>query len=201
MEPLALISEPTAAASLMHPERGAILERFHEPGSATSVARAMGWPRQRVGYHVRLLEKQGLLEHVEDRKAGNCTERILQASARCYTIAPAALGALAARPDRIADRFSSAYLVARAARIVDDVGRLRELAESDGKKLATMTLETTIAFESPRAQYQFARELEAQVRRLIERFHRPDQESAREFDLTMMAHPRLEPEPDPGAKQ
>lgn len=201
MEPLALISDPNAAASLMHPERGAILERFREPGSATSVARMMGSPRQRVGYHVRLLERQGLLEHVENRKAGNCTERILRASARCYTIAPSALGALAARPDRIADRFSSAYLVARAARIVDDVGRLRELAEADGKKLATLTLESKIAFESPRAQYEFARELESQVRRLVERFHRPDQKSAREFELTLMAHPRLDPEPDRGAMQ
>lgn len=201
MQELALISDPGAAACLMHAERAAILERFREPGSATSVARVLGWPRQRVGYHVRLLEKLGLLEHLEDRKAGNCVERIMQASARCYSIAPSALGTLGAQPDQIADRFSSAYLVARAARIVDEVGRLRELARSDDKKLATLTLETKIAFESPRAQYEFARELEAQLRRLIERFHRPEQESAREFELTCLAHPRLEPETDQGAKQ
>ncbi len=201
MDLLGLIEDPAAAAALMHGERAAILERFREPGSATSVARLLDWPRQRVGYHVRVLERLGLLEHVEDRKAGNCVERILQASARCYAIAPSALGELAARPEQIADRFSSAYLVARAADIADQVGRLRELAQAEQKKLATLTLETRIAFESPRAQYRFARELETQVRRLIERYHRPDLEGSREFDLTCLAHPRTQPDRIEGTRQ
>ncbi len=154
-----------------------------------------------MGYHVRRLEQVGLLEHLEDRKAGNCVERILRASARCYAIAPSALGDLAANPERIADRFSSAYLVARAAQIADQVGRLRAMAEADDKKLATLTLETQIAFESPRAQYQFARELETQVRELIERYHRPDLEASREFELTCLAHPRAASDPTTGTRQ
>ncbi len=201
MQNIALIEDRAAAACLLHDERGTILERFREPGSATSVARALGWPRQRVGYHVRVLEKQGLLEHVEDRKAGNCTERILRASARCYAIAPAALGDLGAAPERIADRFSSAYLVARATRVAADVGRLRELAAAADKKLATLTLEARIAFESPRAQYGFARELESRVRELVARYHRPEVESAREFELSCLAHPACPPEPDRGESQ
>lgn len=190
MQELSLIEDPAAAACLMHAERAAILEAFREPGSATSVARALKQPRQRVGYHVRLLERLGLLKHVEDRRAGNCVERILRASARCYAIAPSALGGLAANPERIADRFSSAYLVARAAQIADEVGRLRELARADEKKLGTLTVETRVAFEGPRAQYQFARELETQLRALVERYHRPDLETSREFELTCLAHPR-----------
>ena len=97
MQELALIEDPAAAACLMHAERAAILERFREPGSATTVARSLGWPRQRVGYHVRLLERLGLLKHVKDRKAGNCVERVLQSSARCYAVASSALGGLSMR--------------------------------------------------------------------------------------------------------
>jgi hypothetical protein len=47
-------------------------------------------PRQQVGYHLRALEQAGLVELVEERRKGNCIERIVRAAACSYVISPEA---------------------------------------------------------------------------------------------------------------
>ncbi|MDJ0655234.1 MAG: helix-turn-helix domain-containing protein [Xanthomonadales bacterium] len=196
MESLSVVENPDAAACLLNSERAAIVRALREPGSASSVARHLGWPRQRVGYHVRKLEQAGLLNHIEDRRARNCVERILQASARCYALSPRVLGDLGVEPEKISDRFSSAYLIACASAAARDVSILREQARAVGKKLATLTAQTHIAFASPRDQYLFARELEAALGELVERYHKPDAPGARTMDVALLAHPHLENKDD-----
>jgi hypothetical protein len=110
-------------------------------------------------YHLRELEKHGLIEQLEERKKGNCVERIVRATARHYLISPEALGNLASDPGQIQDRFSSTYLVAVAARAIRDLAVLRTRAEKAGKKLATFTLETNVRFASAADQHAFAEEL------------------------------------------
>ena len=44
------------------------------------MGRDLGLSRQKVNYHLRALEDAGLVEHVEDRRRGNCTERIVRAT-------------------------------------------------------------------------------------------------------------------------
>lgn len=181
------------AQCLLHPDRGAILAALREPGSAASVARQLGTPRQKVAYHVRKLEQSGLLRHVADRRAGNCTERLLQATARHYAIDPALLGDVGLDPGQLEDRFSSAYQVASATAVATTTARLREAARAAGQKLATLTLETDIALATPRDQYRFARDFEAALRELVARYHRPGPD-ARSIRLSAYAHPAIEQE-------
>ena len=75
---LQVIRNPQAAASAFDPARLAILDRLGEPTSAAAVARETGIPRQKVNYHLKLLETQGLVEFVEERRKGNCVERIIR---------------------------------------------------------------------------------------------------------------------------
>jgi len=58
------------------------------------LARKLGLPRQRLNYHLRALEDAGLVELVEERRKGNCFERLLRATARSFVISPEALGVL-----------------------------------------------------------------------------------------------------------
>ena len=39
------------------------------------LAAAIGLPRQKVNYHLRALERHGLVELVQERRKGNVTER------------------------------------------------------------------------------------------------------------------------------
>ena len=83
-----------------------------------------GLPRQQVSYHVRELEHAGLVTFVEERRKGNCVERVVQAAARSYVVSPAALGSLGSTPAEQRDTFSIGYLVGLAARAIRDLAWL-----------------------------------------------------------------------------
>ena len=136
-----LLNEAEQAAAALHPIRSRLLECFREPLSAAEAARQVDMPRQRIGHHVRLLLRLGLLHEVGQRRRGAFTERLLQTTARAWAISPRALGAIGMAPDDIRDEFSSQYLAATASRTLRDVARLRELAEAQGKRVATLTVE------------------------------------------------------------
>ena len=78
----AALHRPGQAAALLDPQRVALLRALMDgPDSASGLARRFSLPRQRVNYHLRLLEREGLLELVETRRRRNCWERVLRATA------------------------------------------------------------------------------------------------------------------------
>ncbi len=183
-----------AASTLLDPSRLRILTALREPDSSAGVARALRLPRQRVGHHVRALEAAGLLTCVGERKKRNCVERLLQATARAYVLAPRLLGELGLSADEVRDRFSSTYLLAAASRVIEEVGALRPRAEAAGKKLPTLTLQTEVRFASARSQNEFLEELLAAFSELVARHHRPDAPGGRSFRISLLGHPALAPE-------
>lgn len=191
-----LVDEAAPAAALLSPLRRRILELLREPDSAAGVARELGLPRQRVNYHVRALEKQGLLEPMGQRNRGNCTERLVRATARHYLIAPQAVGALAADPDALRDRFSAGYLAALAGSAIRDLARLEGEAEDAGRKLPTLSLQTEVRFASPSHRKAFAEELTSALARLARKYHQEDAPGGRTFRLFLGAYPSPAPAPE-----
>jgi len=191
---LSVIHDPRRAAVLLDPLRLKLLERLAEPNSASGLARRLRLPRQKVNYHLRELEKAGLVKLVEERRKGNCIERVVRATAITYIIDPAALGKLAADPSRVRDRFSSAYLVAVAARAIRELAALRAGAEKAGKKLATMTLETEVRFASAEARNAFSEELTNAIADLTAKYHDEKSPGGRRFRFFAGAHPTLKKE-------
>ncbi len=188
---LALVQDAHSAAAMLDPLRLRLLGELRQPDSASGLARRLRLPRQKLNYHLRELEKRHLVELVEERRRGNCTERILRATARAYLISPEALGPLAADPEKIQDRFSSAYLVAMAARTIREVGALRSRAERAGKKLATLTLEADVRFASAADRNAFAEELAAQVAGLASKYHQEDAPGGRSFKFVIAGFPAI----------
>lgn len=198
---VAWVDAGSDARAALHPLRAQILRRLVEPASAAGVARDLGLPRQKVNYHLRVLEDADLVELVEERRVGNCTERLLRARAEAFVIAPGALGDLAPDPARIQDRFSSAYLMAVAAKALQDLGELTAAAERAGKKLPTLTLETEVRFASPESQRRFAEELAEAVRTIAARHHDDRAEQGRTFRFFVGGYPGRTPpleRPDSG---
>ncbi|MEW9533456.1 winged helix-turn-helix domain-containing protein, partial [Microbispora sp. NPDC049125] len=76
MESVAVIVDAAAAEVSLDPVRARLLAELAEPGSATTLAARVGLPRQKVNYHLRALERHGLVELVEERRKGNMTERV-----------------------------------------------------------------------------------------------------------------------------
>ncbi len=188
---LECVREPERAAALLHPLRRRILERLRSPDSASGLARRLRLPRQQVNYHLRELEEEGFVELVEERRKGNCIERVVRASARAYLISPETLGGLTADPGEFRDRFSSAYQVAVAARAIQDLGILRERADRAGKRLSTFTLQSEIRFASPADRRAFAEELTAEIARLVSAYHDETARGGRRFNLFLGSYPTI----------
>lgn len=188
-----LVERPRGAAALLHPLRRRLLESLREPDSASGLSRRLGLPRQKINYHLRTLESAKLVELVEERRKGNCTERIVRARARSYLISPAALGGLTADPDQIEDRFSASYLLAVAGRAIADLTELQPRAVAAGKKLPTLTIQTEIRFATPAARKEFSEELAAAIARLVARHHDEKAPGGRRFRFFVGAYPAAAP--------
>jgi len=187
--PVEVITGADRAALILQKTRRELLTRLAEPDSAAGLARRLGLPRQRLNYHLRELEREGLVACVEERRKGNCTERVMQATAKAYIISPGAIGALAPAADVAHDRSSAAYLAAAAARAIQDVTALDARARREGRRLATLTLDGEIRFASAAARAAFAEELSAALATLIARYHDEHTPHGRRFSLLTMVHP------------
>lgn len=191
---VAVIEDPAAAEVSLDPIRVRLLAALAEPGSATTLAARVGLPRQKVNYHLRALEKHGLVELVEERRKGNVTERVLRATASSYVISPMALAAVAPDPDRSSDRLSARWLLALAARLVKDVGSLITGADKAKKRVATFAMEGEIRFASVRDRAAFAEELATAVTGLVGKYHDESADGGRKHRLVVAVHPSAEGE-------
>jgi DNA-binding transcriptional ArsR family regulator len=186
---MAVVRDTARAAHLIDPMRVRLLEKLAEPGSASSLARDLGLPRQRLNYHLRELEKAGLVELVEERRKGNCVERLVKATARSYLISPEVLGALGRTPEEQQDRFSASYLMAAAGRLLHDLSEADAKASASRKRVATLTLEADIRFASADSRAAFAEELSAAVAQLVAKYHDDTIPGGRTTHLMIGAYP------------
>jgi DNA-binding transcriptional ArsR family regulator len=184
-----VIEDPAAAAVALDPVRARLLAELKAPGSASTLAPRVGLPRQKINYHLRLLESHGLVKQVEERRWGGLTERFVQATADSYVVSPAAMGHAACDPGKSRDRLSARYLVALAARLVREVAALARRADETGKRLATLALDTEVRFRSPADRAAFTEELTAAVAALVARYHDEHARGGRWHRLVVAAHP------------
>ncbi|MEV0395780.1 ArsR/SmtB family transcription factor [Polymorphospora rubra] len=191
MHDVAVIADPAAAEVSLDPVRARLLAALAEPGSATSLAAGVGLTRQKINYHLRALERHGLIELVEERRKGNCTERVMRATAASYVISPTALAAVAPDPGRSPDRLSARWMLALAARLVREVGELITGADAAKKRLATFAIDSEVRFASAADRAAFAEELTEAVTHLLAKYHARDTEGGRDHRLILALHPSL----------
>ena len=186
---LEVIDDPAAAVVALDPLRARLLAGLAEPASASALAERFALPRQKISYHLRILEEHGLVAEVGRRRWGGLTERVLHATAAAYVVSPGALGEAAGDPERIADRLSARYLIALAARAVREVAALARRADQAGRRLPTLALDTEIRFRSAAERAAFTSDLAAAVTTLVSRYHDAGAPGGRSHRLVVVAHP------------
>ncbi|MEV6226811.1 helix-turn-helix domain-containing protein [Saccharopolyspora shandongensis] len=191
MHDVAVIDDPAAAEASLDPVRARLLAELSEPGSATTLAQQVGLTRQKVNYHLRELERHGLVELVEERRKGNFTERVLRATAVSYVISPSVLAAVEPDPERSRDRQSARWLLAVAARLVRDVGELIAGAAKVRKRLATFAIDGEVRFASAADRAAFAEELSGAVTSLISKYHDESAADGRAHRIVVAVHPTV----------
>src|SRR5918992_1301484 len=160
---VAVIADPVAAEVSLDPVRARLLAALAEPASATSLAAAAGLSRQQANYHLRALERHGLVELAE--------------------VAP--------DPDRAPDQASARWMLALAARLVREVGELITRSSAARKRIATFAIDTEIRFASATDRAAFARELGDTVSDLVAKYHDQQAEGGREHRLVAALHPSI----------
>ena len=189
MVDLRVIDDPASASVALDPVRSRLLSELRTPASAATLAGRMGLPRQKVNYHLRTLEKHGLVQEDSTKRWGGLTERRLVATASSYVVSPGALGPVAADPARGMDQLSASYLVALAARVVREVGQLLRKSEELNKRLATLSIDTEVRFRSAEDRAAFSSELTAAVAALVSRYHDESAPGGRRHRLFIGAYP------------
>jgi DNA-binding transcriptional ArsR family regulator len=184
---LRYVEEPEKVRMALSPIRRRLLELLREPSSATQLAAELELPRQRVNYHLRELEKAGLVELVEQRQRRGFTERILRARPGAFVVDPAVMTTAESRAmNRIHDQFAAEHLVEVASGTVRDVARMQARADDAGKRLLTFTLEADVRFAEPGDVHRFTDALTEAVRRTVAAFDSP---GGRPYRLVAAGHP------------
>ncbi|WAU80402.1 winged helix-turn-helix domain-containing protein [Streptomyces sp. Qhu-G9] len=187
-----VIEDPAAAVASLDPIRSRLLaELAGGPASAAMLAGKVGLPRQKVNYHLKELERHGLVELAGERRKGNVTERLMRATAASYVISPLALAAVQPDPDRFRDHLSARWLLALGARLVRDVGSLITGAAKAHKRLATYALDGEVRFASAADRAAFIQELTVGVGALIRKYDAADAEGGRDHRIVVAVHPTV----------
>jgi DNA-binding transcriptional ArsR family regulator len=183
----ALIEDAARALLALSPLKRQLLEALREPGSAASLSKRLGLPRQQLGYHLRALEAAGLVRLVEQRRRRGFVERVLVAAAEAFVLDPGLLGG--ARANAAQDRHAADHLVASAGAVVREVTRMRAAAESKDQRLLKLTIETDVGFERPQDFEDFSAALARAVAELAARY--PLGPDRRGYHLLVGAHPAV----------
>jgi DNA-binding transcriptional ArsR family regulator len=193
---LAVIREPGQALALLDPERRRLVEALAQgPDSASGLARRLGEKRQRLNYHLRVLEAAGLVELAEERNRGNVMERVLRLTARRFVLDPGAVGKLAeSEPAETGDRFSGTYLLALAARVVREMADLLERAATRRARLATASVNTMVRLGRPADFEALVRDLTGAVAKVVAQYH-TERGEGRWFRVIAGAYPGPVPAP------
>ncbi|MFE3291506.1 ArsR/SmtB family transcription factor [Rhodococcus sp. NPDC059234] len=196
---VAVIEEPAAAGASLDPIRSRILGALAEPGSAAMLAGRLGLPRQKINYHLKELERHGLVELVEERRKGNVTERVYRATAASYVISPSVLAAVSPDPSRSPDQLSARWLLALGSRLVQEVGSLLTGATRAKRRVATFGIDAHVRFASAADRASFADELAQTVASLVSRYHDESATGGRSHRVIVGLHQIPDPQPGPTA--
>lgn len=190
-QPVHVVEDIEALQVLGHPLRVRILEALREPGSAATVAREVGETRQKVNYHLKELERVGLVAPVGERRSGNFIETLYEAVGRSLLISPRVAWSDPRRVDVLRQQHSLERLVMVGGQLERDAISLLDRAAFDGEQIASAAVEADVHFADERDRAVFLDEYLEKVRELCDRY------GSREglpYRIVLAAHPLTETE-------
>ena len=163
-----VIESPEQAMALLNPLRAEILSRLVEPASAAEVARAINEIPQRVNYHLKALEKVGLVRRVGSRQVRNLVEVLYLAVARTYVLSEG-LNWGGNTVQQIKDQGALSHLVQTAERIKRDALLLMERSDRE-EEIPSATLDTSVQLASAEQRSAFVEEYVQLVNQLVKKY-------------------------------
>jgi DNA-binding transcriptional ArsR family regulator len=189
---VATIEDSEQIGALSHPVRARILESLRAPGTAAGLARQLGRSRQVVGYHLKELERVGLVRPAGERRKGSFIEQLYQATARRFLVSPR----FAADPERLAALFRDQVALAQLSELGERVQRsaaeLIEHAAESGDEIPSASVEAEVRFADESARAAFLSEYVESLKALLAKHGgagRDDRAEGEVFRVAFAAYP------------
>jgi DNA-binding transcriptional ArsR family regulator len=164
------IDDPKALQALSHPLRVRILDALRQPDSAAAVARRLGEARQKVNYHLKELERSGLVVAAGERRSGNFVESLYRSAARTLVLLPRAAWGDPRRLAAMADQVSLENLVTLGERLARDAAVLLDRAAFEAEEIASAAVEAEVRFAGDADRAAFLDEYLAAVGPLLRKY-------------------------------
>ncbi|MFD0698150.1 ArsR/SmtB family transcription factor [Paenibacillus sp. GCM10027628] len=181
------IESPEQATVLLNPLRGEIIAQLMEPASATEVARQLGETAQRINYHLKALEKAGLVQKVGTRQVRNLVEVLFRSIAKTFVLAES----LSMKPEtvqRLKDQSSLAHLITTSERIKRDAMLLMEQSDAN-EVIPSASLELQVHLADEQQRQAFVDEYAAMVQQLVSRYTSTSSEDST-YQVLLTVYPK-----------
>jgi DNA-binding transcriptional ArsR family regulator len=187
-QPLQLLRDPDRLRAALSPVRRRLLERLREPSSASMLAAEFDASRLKLNYPLKALEDAGLITLVEERPRRGFVERVLVACADAFLVDPSVVSERREVAPSAQDRFAADHLIAAAAGVVADVGRMQAAADEEGSRLLTFAIEADVTLARPSDLERYAERLAQAIAAVSQEFNA---ESGRRYRVVAGGHPAL----------
>lgn len=178
------------AAVMMKPLRISMLREMTETRTCQELARTFDLTPQKVYYHVKTMERAGLVTREGERVVNGIAEGFYRARARSYWMSPALVQRLGGRR-AVQDQTSLGILAGHAEEMLEDVAQLAERSAS-GEEVPSLSLGVEIDLPDESARTAFLEELQTTFHELVRRYAKPGvtgRDNRSTFRFTLACYP------------
>jgi DNA-binding transcriptional ArsR family regulator len=193
MQDVLYIENVDQAAALLTPIRIDLLKRLDIPRTCPELAEIFDATPQKIYYHVKALEKAGLVEKIEEHRVRGVVEGVYQAKARSYWLAPQLVGQVGGEKTA-RDQTSLRMLLALAEEMQNDIGHLGQQSEA-GKPIPSLSLSGQIYLPDGERRTAFLEEVGQLFAELARKYGLPPDEAdadlvGKTFNLVLACYPK-----------
>jgi DNA-binding transcriptional ArsR family regulator len=185
-----IVSEPEQAAALLHPFRSEIISLLKEPRSATELSKELNDSAQKVNYHLKALEKVGLVVRAGTRNVRNLVEVLYRSAGKTFLLSDS-LGLTKETIKKLQDQTALAHVLASTEKVKRDAVLLMEQAEKN-EEVPSAFMEMEISLPGVKERQAFLQDYTNMLTELIQKHHDSEQADSRTFHVSMTMYPKPE---------
>ncbi|MDQ5867399.1 MAG: helix-turn-helix domain-containing protein [Chloroflexota bacterium] len=196
MQEVLYIEDVDQAAALLKPQRIEMLKLMDRPRTCVELGKVFGETPQKIYYHVKAMEKAGLVVKTGERRVRGTVEGFYQAKARSYWLAPSLVSQVGGER-LVREQLSLGMLLSLAEEIQEDIGHL---AHESAREVPSLGLSAYIHLPIE-ARAKFLQEVQETFQGLARKYglvsnDAPGQEQSdagNTFRLVLACYPKDEP--------
>lgn len=177
-----MVESVDQAAVMLKPLRIAMLQELSETQTCQELADTFDLTPQKAYYHVKTLERAGLVTRESERLVNGIAEGFYRARAASYWLSPALVRRLGGCR-AIRDQTSLSILAGHAEEMLEDVGRLAARS-GDGQHVPSLSLGVEVQLPTGERRAEFLTELRTTFEALVKRFAAGSEDGGEEADQT-----------------